>query len=159
MTGLSKQFEEYLLRDLYVSRKTLRNYRCDIAHFVNFALAQTSTNNIEELLPHFTFELVNNYKNSQKLEGTPTSTINRRLSTLRNFARFLSEKGLIASNPTEIVENIQKTATLEQKLEKMLDEFKKHLEEQGVSKSTLKNYLSDVNQFFQYAIANDKGGR
>lgn len=147
---LPKQFDQYLREELGVSSKTIRNYRCDISHFVNFALIQTSTSNIEGLLPHFNFQLVKTYKHSQTEDGAPTSTINRRLSTLRNFARFLILKGLISSDPTGVVENIQKTTTAEQKLEKMLDEFKKHLEEQGVSKSTLKNYLSDVNQFFTW---------
>ncbi|OGY08565.1 MAG: hypothetical protein A2782_04020 [Candidatus Blackburnbacteria bacterium RIFCSPHIGHO2_01_FULL_43_15b] len=146
------QFEQYLLTKKHVSCKTLRNYRCDINHFVNFALIQTSTRSVEDLLPHFNSQLVKIYRHSQAEGGTPTNTINRRLSTLRNFARFLG-------NSLGVVENIRKAATEQQKLEKMLDEFKKHLEEQGVSKSTLKNYLSDVNQFFVYIERAQESGR
>ncbi|MBI2590936.1 MAG: site-specific integrase [Candidatus Blackburnbacteria bacterium] len=153
--SITAQFEQYLLTKKHVSRKTLRNYRCDLAHFANFALIQTSTNNVEELLPHFNNRLVKKYKAGQTTEGVQTSTINRRLSTLRNFSQFLLGLGLITSNPTTVIKNAQKPIP-EDKLEKMLAEFRRHLEKQGVSKSTLKNYLSDVNQFFEYALVQSK---
>lgn len=145
---LLSQFEQHLLENLKVSRKTLRNYRSDLAHFSKWFGGST-----KELVKNFNASLLVEYKNGHLENNIPAATINRRLSALRNFGRFLAFSGFIASDPTEDVENISKTKkeqTHAEKLEEVAVRFKKYLEAEGLSKSTLKNYMSDINQFYAW---------
>lgn len=165
---LLNNFENYLSQR-GISRKTLRNYRCDLLHFTGWACFHLETkgyrmvNNIQDLLPHLNFELFTNYKTYHLLKNIPASTANRRLSTLRNFGKFLVFEGLTAIDPTQVVQNIkstkaQKEENGQERMEQVLAEFKKFLEEQKLSKATMKNYLSDTRQFIQY-VAQQTGGR
>lgn len=145
---LQKDFEQHLkLRG--VSKKTLRNYRCDLNHFLNWSTRRLNTTNI---LPYFSPMLVAEYKGYQIKTGVPASTINRRLSTLRNFARFLLIQGYLTSDPTQNLSNVVKERSWQEKMEEVLADFKRHLEGEGVKKATLKNYLSDTRQFLAWHV-------
>lgn len=144
MQSLPNKFQEYL-KQKGVCQKTLRNYRSDLNHFLEWS-------NTDNILPHFNSFLVANYKGHHLENRVPESTTNRRLSTLRNFARFLVAQGYIGSDPTQIVSNVKKDTNWEQKNQKLLEDFKKHLEKEGVSKTTLKNYLSDTRQFLAWHV-------
>lgn len=149
MSTLPNDFENFLLQNQKVSQKTIRNYRSDLAHFVEWSTFET----VEELVKNFTANLVGQYKGWHMENKIPPATTNRRLSTLRNFAKFLKSNNLLFSNPTEIIENLKHNeASVEEKLNQVLFEYKKSLLEQGVSKSTLKNYLSDTRQFLAFAM-------
>lgn len=151
MNGLPKSFENHL-KSRGVSQKTLRNYLSDLNHFIGWATfhlqsAGHTIQNVEDILPHFSGFLIANYKGYHLENSVAPSTTNRRLSTLRNFARFLLEAGYINTNPTQVVSNIRKDKSQEEWMEEILEDFKRHLEKEGVSKTTLKNYLSDTRQF------------
>lgn len=147
--NLPKRFEEYLKTELKISGKTLRNYRSDLSHFLSWS------NHAEDIVPHFTGLLVANYKSHHIENKIPEGTTNRRLSTLRNFGKFLVKTGLIAENPAQLLNNLAKIETVEQKQISILEEFEAHLKDEGVSRVTLKNYLSDVRQFLAW-IPNSK---
>lgn len=159
--NLLNQFEEHLLKNAHVSKKTLRNYRSDLSHFTNWATIHlsplgTKIESAEEILPHFSETLVKRYKVFHLETHIPTATLNRRLSTLRNFGRFLVQQNFVLQDPTITIENGQTAKiqeTLEEKRIRLVSEFKQHLEKQGVSRSTMKNYLSDVSQFLDWACA------
>ncbi len=136
------QFEEYLTKNKGVSSKTLRNYRADLNHFLKWA-----DKTVEEIIPNFSPSLVGQYKGFHLETSVPNSTANRRLSTLRNFSRFLITHGLIEKDPTEVIENMREDRDQGKEFDALMGKFKKHLEEQGLSKSTLKNYVSDVRAF------------
>lgn len=142
--NLPRQFEEYLKTELKISGKTLRNYRADLRHFL------TWSNHIDDIIPHFTGLLVANYKSHHIENKIPEGTTNRRLSTLRNFGKFLVRTSLITESPAQLLNNLSKIETVEQKQMSILEEFEKHLKEEGVSKVTLKNYVSDVRQFLAW---------
>jgi len=142
--NLPNQFESYLKEELKVSGKTLRNYRSDIGHFLAWS------NHAEDIIPHFTGLLVANYKSYHIENKIPEGTTNRRLSTLRNFGKFLVKLSLIAENPANLLNNLSKIKTVEQTQRSILEEFEAHLKEEGVSSVTLKNYMSDVRQFLSW---------
>ena len=148
MTTLPRQFEEYLKTEVKISGKTLRNYRSDIGHFLAWS------NHAEDIVPHFTGLLVANYKSHHIENKIPEGTTNRRLSTLRNFGKFLVKAGLITENPTQLLNNLSRIETVEQTQRSILEEFEAHLREESVSKATLKNYMSDVRQFLAWIPGN-----
>ena len=62
-------------------------------------------------------------------QGLPTSTVNRRLSALRSFGRFLQESGLTRENPTDNLENVHNFGNSNKKL---IESFQNSLEEPSV---------------------------
>lgn len=142
MNNLTQQFEVYLLESKKVSVKTLRNYRADLNHFLRWASLSE-----QKIISSFSPSLVGRYKGFHLETQVPMSTTNRRLSTLRNFSRFLQDAGLVVDDPTEMLENLKEEKKDQISFESILSDFKKHLEEQKLSKSTLKNYVSDVRAF------------
>lgn len=152
MTTLPKQFEIYLRQELTVSGKTLRNYRADLGHFLRWSKEHLASQGIaiedlESLLPHFSGFLVASYRTHQVKNNIPQGTTNRRLSTLRNFGKFLKHTGIADYNPAQLITNLKEEPTLEQQLEETVSEYTKHLEKEKISKVTIKNYLSDVRHF------------
>lgn len=159
MSGLSKQFETYLKRELKVSGKTLRNYRADLKHFLAWSknhLVNQEIESLESLLPHFSGFLVAAYKTHHTENNVPQSTTNRRLSTLRNFGKFLKSSGITNNNPTQLVNNLKEEITLEGRLEKIVKEFARQLEKEDVSRVTRKNYLSDIKHFVSWLKQNQE---
>lgn len=142
MNDLPKAFELHLTKILGLTPRTVRNYRSDLAHFLRWAGGAPLSAN-----------LLANYK-AYLLETTASSTANRSLSTLRAFCRFLVGNGFLAKNPAENISNIDTKETLSDTAvkEKLLQEFTKHLQDQKVSATTLKNYLSDVRQFLAWHV-------
>lgn len=156
MITLPKRFENYLLESLCVSGKTLRNYRADLSHFSGWAILHlksqgTTVEHFDSLIPHFSSQLIASYKGYHLENGIPESTINRRLSTLRNLARFLILEGLIQDDPTRIVSNLRKELADGEKITILIEDFKKHLEKESISRITLKNYISDIRHFLAWS--------
>ena len=161
MNNLPKQFEVYLKETLGVSGKTLRNYRADLGHFLRWSKIHLESKEItiedlESLLPHFSGYLVATYKTHHAQTGVPQSTTNRRLSTLRNFGKFLSASGITENNPTQLITNLKEELTLEQELEEVVREYAKNLEKENISAVTCKNYLSDVKHFVNWLKLNQE---
>lgn len=160
MTALSLQFEIYLAKTLGVSGKTLRNYRADLGSFLRWSKEHLKKEGVviedlDSLLPHFSEYLVGTYRTHHVQTGVPQATTNRRLSTLRNFGKFLAHSGVIFDNPASLVTNLKQEATHEQRLDVLVKEFSNHLNSEGVSKVTSKNYLSDVRHFVAWLAKQD----
>lgn len=157
MSALHIQFESYLKNELKVSGKTLRNYRADLGHFLRWSKDHLGkkdlvVEDLESLLPHFSPYLVATYKTHHVQKGVPQATINRRLSTLRNFGKFLASSGHTKHNPAQLITNIKEELSHEEKLHGVVREFAKHLEKEGASRRTQINYLSDVRHLTAWLI-------
>lgn len=157
MSGLPKKFELYLTETLGVSAKTLRNYRADFSHFSGWAILYlqsvgTKVVTGDGILPHFTPKLIALYKGYHLENKIPQATLNRRLSTLRNFARFLVSEGQIKQDPTLAISNLRREENWRERITFLTEEFARHLEEEKISKITMKNYLSDIRHFLNWSL-------
>lgn len=157
MSDLPKRFELYLTETLGVSGKTLRNYRADLSHFSGWAVLHLQSAGVkivssDGILPHFSAQLIAIYKGYHLENKIPERTTNRRLSTLRNFARFLLSEGQITQDPTSSISNLRREQDFKEKLIPLTEEFVRHLEEEKVSKITIKNYLSDIRHFLNWSL-------
>ena len=159
MSALPYNFESFLVRNSQVSDKTLRNYRADLAHFLNWAksflnLKGISVDTDNQVVPHFSSYLIKEYIQSQTVLRTPPATINRRLSTVRAFGKYLVWSGYIKENPAATLTNLSnpkpQANNWSQEAATLLAEFETYLRMEGVSRATIKNYLSDVRQFLLY---------
>jgi len=85
-----------------VSKKSIKFYKSDLINFLYWANDRKLDN-----------KLIREFVDSQ-VKTTPPSTINRRLSTLRAYSQFLDKNFMLG------VENISKTFTLKNNLNKIL---------------------------------------
>jgi len=80
------------------------------------------------------------------------ASINRKLSSLRRFGAFLADTKLLDSNPAQAVTNLDIDPTLTQ----VINHYKKHLQTEELSRSTIKNYVSDLKKYLSWAQINIK---
>lgn len=85
---------------LNLNKKTVRNYKSDFNHFLEWL----RSNNIHEL----NSERIRDYLNFLRTTNTPTKTINRRLTTLRHYAKYLRKYNI---TDYDLAENIQNFGT------------------------------------------------
>jgi site-specific recombinase XerD len=157
----SDGFKLYL-KSQAVSPATIKNYLSDFNHFwgwliltlkkklISFNLLNPAT-----IVAHLTPEIISEYKSFLLSNQVPVKTVNRRLSTLRQFGQFCLSQSWLTTNPTKGVGNVglEKTEDKRQKTEKILDQFKNSLEKEKVSPITTKNYLSDLRHFLSWIEA------
>lgn len=152
--SLPNQFKLYL-ESLSLSRKTIRNYLSDLSHFTAWATLKLRTTGYEitqdqNLIPYLSCSLIEEYRIFLLTNTIPARTINRRLSTLRRFGRFLQEKGLIITNPAVEIINVE-IYSVQEEQRMLLVKFRKHLEQEGLTGKTRRNYISDVRGFLRFA--------
>lgn len=90
--------------------------------------------------------------NAGSVPSISPASINRRFSSLRRFGQFLADTKLADSNPAQAVMNLDIDPTLTQ----VINHFKKHLQTEELSHSTIKNYVSDLKKYLLWAQRNIK---
>jgi site-specific recombinase XerD len=158
MITLPDLFSSYL-KIQGVSSVSIRNYRCDLKHFLGWLVLTLKGHNLptfenEEVKLigyYFNERYVGAYKEFLVSNRLPASTINRRLSTLRSFANYCLTQGYIAINPLINLGNVE-LASLEEKLpnEDLLSLFQQSLTLEAISSNTIKNYLSDIREYLTF---------
>lgn len=155
MSSLPNSFKTYLKLQK-VSPVTVRNYLADINHFLAWLELKIRSRNLpildgpEFIKLYFTQDFIFEYKKYLLSNSLPFATINRRLSALRTFGKFCLEQAWLQKNPAKEVTNVQKTEDGKQKTEKVLEEFREHLEAEKTSSNTIRNYLSDIRAFLTW---------
>lgn len=91
-----KQFLQYLTVEKNASSHTVTSYLADIESFFEFAKRQGVS---EALFGNANNILVRAYLGELKAKGSASTTIARRIASLRSFYRFLVLKNLIDYNP------------------------------------------------------------
>lgn len=158
MFDLSNSFKTYL-KVKGASQNTVKNYLADLNHFLAWLELTLRGQNIalDRSLPelfsrYFEPNYLAKYKNYLVQNQLPVATVNRRLSTLRTFGGFCLSQAWIRENPAKKVRNVSlglKTEDRSQKTE-VLEEFKRHLENEKASPMTIKNYLADIKNFLTW---------
>lgn len=152
------KFEKYLHSKGF-SFATIKNYKSDIFHFVawlrdDLRKIGTVIESFEESLPFLSPDVAQNYKLSLHSSNAPVKTINRRLSTLRQFAKFLQENSYFESDFMQGVSNVSLIKKPKSLHHEVVSEFESHLASQKISVSTIKNYLSDIKHFLNWLEKN-----
>lgn len=133
-----------------VSKKSIKNYKSDLAHFVAWIALKLKTvgvsvESLNELVPFLGEKIANEYFDFLKSNSIPAKTINRKLSTLRQLSKFLVQSQILEADFMESVHNIPQIAEID-----LLEKFREVLEKENVSANTSKNYISDVRQFLTW---------
>ncbi len=151
MENFQEKFEKYLTDEIGVSSSTLKFYRSDFYHFSGWFILKAktlgiATDRIEELLPLLSKSLAAAYRNFLEQNNIPPKTVNRRLSTLRHLAKFLTAIQILDFDFMEGQNNLN----ISKNSNSLVLNFRKHLEQDKASKNTIKNYLSDIKHFLSW---------
>ena len=159
--NLPKIFEIHL-KIKGASKPTVKNYLSDLNHFLGWLELKLKSRNLpfsredqESFFLYFTEEIVEDYKNFLRANQIPTSTTNRRLSTMRTFSKLCLVQGWLKTDPLQGINNLPKQ-TIKMIPENLLQQFAKTLKEKGRSDLTIKNYLVDIRQFLTWMIVEEK---
>lgn len=90
-------FLSYLRFEKRYSEFTIESYKNDLSHFETFCIEAGSG---DELLDH---KLIRMWIVSLLEQGISPRSVNRKLSSLKTFAKFLIREGLLSSNPLDKV--------------------------------------------------------
>jgi len=95
--GLSgiQSFIDYLKFEKRYSQHTIRSYHDDLVQFFSFLETQFGTVKIKEISQSF----VRSWLASLKDDEVTSRTINRKISTLKSFFKYLLKKGVIENSP------------------------------------------------------------
>lgn len=158
MDTITDKFKTFLANS-GISKLSLKNYMSDLNNFASWLIAYSTkigahANNFTEAIPFINEQTAAEYKTSLASSTTSKLTINRRLSTLRKFGKFLVEENILDANFTSNLENLSVSSKKIKKQVRSKDDlsgFEEYLATQGVSKNTLKNYSADIRQFLAWA--------
>ncbi|TMB67027.1 MAG: tyrosine recombinase XerC [Chloroflexi bacterium] len=92
--ALLDSYERYLVAEKNLSRYTLRNYRADLLDFARYFEEQEDVGPLEADRQSF-----RRYLATARDSGVVTASLIRKVSTVRNFFRFLSREGHLETNP------------------------------------------------------------
>ena len=156
--SLTQKFEKYLTEELKISKNTLKFYKSDLGHFASWLLSKlrgsgSLVNELDEAAPYINTENARQYLEHLQGAGATNKTINRRLSTLRNFSRFLVSQNISEYGFMDNVGNlvIDRNSKKEKNVTPILEEFQAHLSSHNkYSRNTIKNYTNDVRQFLSW---------
>ena len=148
---MEKEFYKYLY-NLKISPKSHKNYRSDLNHFSRWLKLKlksigTYIESLSDAIPFLSTNLISDYKNFMIENSIPPKTINRRLSTLRHLSKFLVSTQIVDTDFLYSIENISSIKTFTDTASPLVTNFRSYLITEKVSPITIKNYLSDINQF------------
>lgn len=117
-----RSFIDYLKFERNYSIKTLRCYEDDLKAFEKFFKELDSTLKWDTL----DADVVRNWMVSMMDAGSATTSVNRRLSSLRSFFRFLLKRGMVGTDPVRGVQGPKKKKPLpvfvrESDMDRLLD--------------------------------------
>ena len=120
---LTNSFLDYLQYERNYSEETIKSYREDLCQFEKFAREEIGDSALSEVKA----ELVREWIVSLMDKGYTSTSINRKLSSLRSFYKFLLRKGEVCVNPLQKITGPKNKKPLpaflkESEMDKLLDD-------------------------------------
>jgi integrase/recombinase XerC len=132
-----QNFLQYISNEKRYSGHTITAYQSDIQSFSEYLIAVYDIKNLSDASP----QMIRSWVASLKEGGLNTNSINRKISALKSFYKFLLKKGEILANPTQKIHLLKKAEKLPVYIEK--GQLKSYLEA-GISEdnfSAVRNKL------------------
>ncbi len=116
--SLEKQFLNHLRLEKALSENTISNYSYDIKFFINYLTDERKLSDIQNVDEETVEKYVYFLRNQKNKNGDYYSvkSINRYISTLKSFFKFLLSERIISKNPSEIIESPKTARNLPQVL-------------------------------------------
>ncbi len=94
-----EKFIEYLQYEKRYSAHTINSYQTDLRQFLDYTLEHYDTNDVNDI----DHQLVRSWTVHLMEKGLSTRSINRKISTLKTWFKFLKREGLVQHNPMQKV--------------------------------------------------------
>ncbi len=116
------RFRDYLLHERRYSEHTVKAYVTDMEAFAEYCCEATQQDTLADIEP----KTVRRWVMSLKAEGLTATSINRKISTVRGFYKWMLKKDLILRSPAQGLKNFRKPRHLpdfvtEEKMADILD--------------------------------------
>jgi integrase/recombinase XerC len=109
-----QNFLQYISNEKRYSGHTITAYQSDIQSFSEYLISSYETDNLSDASP----QMIRSWVASLKEEGLNSNSINRKISALKSFYKFLLKKGEIQTNPTHKIYLLKKAEKLPVYIEK-----------------------------------------
>ncbi|MBI2966841.1 MAG: tyrosine-type recombinase/integrase [Bacteroidetes bacterium] len=141
LTTLTAQFLGYLKNERRFSSNTLVSYSTDLSQFTEW-LVKTYEINDATAIDH---PLIRSWVVNLVDSGKDSATVNRKISAVKSFFKYLCKISLLATNPTDRINLLKKKERLpsfidKNKLNGLLDESLKEVAEDS-SFTKIRNHL------------------
>lgn len=148
MTTLPQEFQSFLSGSKSLTEQSIKNYVSDINIFIDWLASNLQEPEITA--DHITAANISSYRDELNNSRQPIAVKNRYLSSLRRFGHFLFITKLCATNPAAHLSNVNAAGTTTS-TKQILAAFKHDLNKQNLNPGTVKNYLSDIKQYLNWA--------
>ena len=130
-------YKEFLLSEKNLSQNTIDNYLVDLKQFLIFSVKFESINqNIEK------------YISSLRKKNISNSSINRKISSLKNFLKFLHSEKIVKDINLDIFESFNNSKKIPKAISK--EEINKIFDSLENSKSLNKNFFIIILKLMYY---------
>lgn len=102
------EFLSYLSLQKRFSPLTSRSYECDLRQFLAYTREESGEISVQAL----NFRHIRSFSADLMEKGNSAVTVNRKLSTLKSFFKFLLRQGYIQHDPTQVVQGPKKPRRL-----------------------------------------------
>src|SRR5690606_21582427 len=89
------RFETYLSAEMKASQHTVAAYMADLSTFLNFCSEQYELKSAEEISSQF----IRSWLSELMSDGLSPITVNRKISSLKTYFRYLRKHKLVSNNP------------------------------------------------------------
>ena len=117
------RFRDYLLHERRYSAHTVKAYVTDMESFAEYCMDATQQESLSDIEPR----TVRGWVMGLRASGLNATSINRKISTVRGFYKWMLKKSLILRSPAQGLKNLRKPRHLpefvtEDKMEVILDD-------------------------------------
>lgn len=149
--NLEANFRTYLLAVINLKAISAKNYLSDLRYFIGWLQQRTHSENLSASLNELTTLDIEAYKEYLLQQHLPSKTINRRLSTVRMFGKFLVDQNILTENPARLIINLGSKKPKSQLLPDMAHEidpeFIAYLASQKVPQNEIDSTQKDIREF------------
>ncbi|MCR5454508.1 MAG: tyrosine-type recombinase/integrase [Bacteroidales bacterium] len=122
MEGEITRFRDYLLHERRYSEHTVKAYVADMEAFAQYCQEATQQDSLADIEP----KTIRRWMMSLKAGNLSATSINRKISTVRGFYKWMLKKDLILRSPAQGIKNMRKPRRLpefvtEEKMADILD--------------------------------------
>lgn len=104
--GLIKLFSDILISEHGLSSNTVLSYKNDLELFLKFLISKRRD------FIEADAKILKSYLEDLHEQGIKISSLNRKISTIKNFFKFLESEGIRKDNPSKDLEHAKKNKTL-----------------------------------------------
>ncbi len=150
---LPQKYKEYLDKKSELNPISIKNYLSDFRVFMRWLSlkSQASPTPLGDIIASLKPSDITEYQNYLLSQKLAKSTINRRLSGLKMFCQFTLDAKYLSQDLSVYIKTTPTPSPIEKQVHDYISKFGLYLKKKRASKSTIKNYTSDIKQYLLWA--------